>query len=49
MTSGRLVRCGVGADDTLDVFSCHGFGGLVGMILTSCFADKNVNSFGACT
>jgi Amt family ammonium transporter len=25
------------AEDTLDVFACHGMGGTVGMILTSCF------------
>jgi len=27
-------------DDTLDVFPCHGVGGIVGMILTGVFADK---------
>ena len=27
-------------DDTLDVFPCHGLGGIVGMILTAVFADK---------
>jgi Amt family ammonium transporter len=27
-------------DDTLDVFPCHGVGGMVGMILTAVFADK---------
>ncbi|GGF12823.1 ammonium transporter [Hymenobacter cavernae] len=27
-------------DDTLDVFPCHGLGGIVGMILTGVFADK---------
>lgn len=27
-------------DDTLDVFPCHGLGGMVGMILTAVFADK---------
>jgi Amt family ammonium transporter len=27
-------------DDTLDVFPCHGVGGIVGMILTAVFADK---------
>lgn len=26
-------------DDTLDVFPCHGVGGIVGMVLTSVFAD----------
>jgi ammonium transporter, Amt family len=27
-------------DDTLDVFPCHGVGGIVGMIATGVFADK---------
>lgn len=27
-------------DDTLDVFPCHGVGGIVGMILTAVFADQ---------
>jgi ammonium transporter, Amt family len=27
-------------DDTLDVFPCHGVGGMVGMLLTGVFADK---------
>lgn len=27
-------------DDTLDVFPCHGVGGIIGMILTGVFADK---------
>lgn len=30
-------------DDTLDVFPCHGIGGLVGMILTGVFASNNIN------
>ncbi|MGG9963372.1 ammonium transporter [Ferruginibacter sp. SUN106] len=34
-------------DDTLDVFPCHGLGGMVGMILTGVFATKSVNSAGA--
>ncbi len=33
-------------DDTLDVFPCHGLGGMVGMIMTGIFATKNVNSGG---
>lgn len=33
-------------DDTLDVFPCHGIGGIVGMILTGVFATKAVNSAG---
>ncbi|MFT3934391.1 MAG: ammonium transporter [Chitinophagaceae bacterium] len=31
-------------DDTLDVFPCHGVGGMVGMLLTGVFANKAVNS-----
>lgn len=34
-------------DDTLDVFPCHGIGGIVGMILTGVFATKTVNPAGA--
>jgi ammonium transporter, Amt family len=34
-------------DDTLDVFPCHGIGGMVGMILTGVFATKTVNAAGA--
>lgn len=30
-------------DDTLDVFPCHGVGGMVGFILTAVFADQNIN------
>ena len=30
-------------DDTLDVFPCHGVGGMVGMALTGVFAHQNVN------
>ena len=33
-------------DDTLDVFPCHGVGGMVGMIMTGIFATKTVNSAG---
>lgn len=33
-------------DDTLDVFPCHGVGGIVGMLLTGVFATKTVNSLG---
>ena len=31
-------------DDTLDVFPCHGVGGMVGMVMTGIFASKAVNS-----
>jgi len=30
-------------DDTLDVFSCHGVGGIVGMLLTGVFASHKIN------
>ena len=33
-------------DDALDVFPCHGIGGMVGMILTGVFATKAVNGAG---
>ena len=33
-------------DDTLDVFPCHGIGGMVGMLLTGVFATKTVNPAG---
>jgi Amt family ammonium transporter len=31
-------------EDTLDVFPCHGVGGLVGMIMTALFANTAINS-----
>ncbi len=34
-------------DDTLDVFPCHGIGGMVGMVMTGIFATTTVNSAGA--
>lgn len=34
-------------DDTLDVFPCHGIGGMVGMLMTGIFASKAVNPAGA--
>ena len=33
-------------DDTLDVFPCHGIGGMVGMLLTGVFASKAINPSG---
>lgn len=30
-------------DDTLDVFACHGMGGIVGAIMTGLFAEKAIN------
>jgi len=34
-------------DDTLDVFPCHGVGGMVGMLLTGFFASKKINPSGS--
>jgi len=34
-------------DDTLDVFPCHGVGGMVGMLMTGVFASTAINSAGA--
>jgi len=36
-----------GLDDTLDVFACHGVGGIFGAIATGLFAQKLVNPSGA--
>jgi ammonium transporter, Amt family len=33
-------------DDSLDVFACHGVGGITGAILTGVFASKSINSLG---
>ena len=33
-------------DDTLDVFPCHGIGGMVGMVFTGIFADKGLAEAG---
>lgn len=38
------LRTKTSIDDTLDVFPCHGIGGLVGMILTGVFANPGINS-----
>ena len=34
-------------DDTLDVFPCHGIGGMVGMLMTGVFASKAIYSGGS--
>ncbi|HEY0669273.1 MAG TPA: ammonium transporter [Sphingobacteriaceae bacterium] len=41
------VKSKTSLDDTLDVFPCHGVGGIVGMLLVGVFATKTVNSAGA--
>jgi Amt family ammonium transporter len=33
-------------DDRLDVFPCHGLGGMVGMLMTGIFATKTINTGG---
>jgi Amt family ammonium transporter len=45
LVSNILVdwRSRTGLDDTLDVFPCHGVGGMVGMLLTGVFANTAVN------
>ncbi|GAA4434857.1 ammonium transporter [Ravibacter arvi] len=37
----RTTKAGV--DDTLDVFPCHGVGGMVGMLATGIFATSSIN------
>lgn len=37
-------RARTSIDDTLDVFPCHGVGGMVGMLLTGIFANVAVNA-----
>ena len=37
------LRSRTNIDDTLDVFPCHGVGGITGMILTGVFANPQVN------
>jgi Amt family ammonium transporter len=41
------LRTKSSVDDTLDVFPCHGIGGMVGMLMTGIFATKAVNLAGA--
>jgi Amt family ammonium transporter len=53
MLAGMICSCTVvlmdrtGLDDTLDVFACHGVGGIFGAIATGFFAQKLVNPSGA--
>ena len=41
------IRARLSFDDSLDVFSCHGLGGITGAILTGVFATKAVNPAGS--
>lgn len=34
-------------DDSLDVFACHGVGGMIGVLMTGIFASKAINAAGA--
>lgn len=46
IASGLMVewRSKTSIDDTLDVFPCHGVGGMVGMLLTGVFASSKINT-----
>ena len=37
------LRSRTSIDDTLDVFPCHGIGGIMGMLLTGVFASQTIN------
>ena len=45
IVSNIIVRCFHKSkiDDALDVFACHGVGGMVGMLLTGVFASNRIN------
>lgn len=38
-----IIKTRVGWDDALDVWACHGVGGIIGSILLGVFAQKDVN------
>ncbi len=40
----EVLKHKTGLDDPLDVFACHGVGGMMGMLLTGVFGSKTVNS-----
>ena len=42
----RMVKGTFNIDDSLDVFACHGVGGLIGCIMTGLLATKAVNAAG---
>jgi Amt family ammonium transporter len=41
-----LIRVKTGLDDSLDVFACHGMGGITGALATGLFAEKAINAAG---
>jgi ammonium transporter, Amt family len=43
--SAVKLRMRLGWDDSLDVWGCHGVGGIVGSILTGVFATKSIGGF----
>ncbi|MFA5097576.1 MAG: ammonium transporter [Candidatus Margulisiibacteriota bacterium] len=42
-----ILRMKTNLDDSLDVFACHGMGGITGALATGLFAEKAVNAAGA--
>ena len=42
-----LIRMKTNLDDSLDVFACHGMGGITGMLAVGLFAQKAINPAGA--
>ncbi|MEW5768519.1 MAG: ammonium transporter [bacterium] len=42
-----VLRMKTGIDDSLDVFACHGIGGILGVLATGIFANKAINPAGA--
>ncbi len=42
-----LLKIKLGMDDSLDVFACHGLGGIWGALATGIFATVAVNAGGA--
>ncbi|MBI5700333.1 ammonium transporter [Candidatus Saganbacteria bacterium] len=42
-----IFRMKIGFDESLDVFACHGIGGMWGIIATGLFAEKALNPAGA--
>ncbi|MCX5749930.1 MAG: ammonium transporter [Candidatus Saganbacteria bacterium] len=42
-----IIRMKTNLDDSLDVFACHGMGGITGMLATGLLAEKAINPNGA--
>jgi Amt family ammonium transporter len=42
-----VLRMTIRIDESLDVFACHGMGGIWGMLATGIFASKSINPAGA--